>query len=140
MYNSEGQTRVMLGANDLNNGLTIYDYGQRGRLLVGVDPDEKPWIAIGDGNDAQRIKISIKPDGSPSIYLCDNQSRPLLTLGVRDDSHGVFLCYEAGKLRTFLVQFSKHGPSIMMVDENGEIIFYATESESESYVLFVSAI
>jgi hypothetical protein len=89
-------------------------------MLFGVDADERPWLAISDGNDAQRIKMTLLPDGSPTLSLCDPDSRPLATLTTAFDQPGLIVSDTTGSTRIVLAGGAT--PMLVFLDETGELV------------------
>ena len=57
--------------------IEVVDAAGRRRILLGIDPDGSPVLALWDTAGRPRILLSIRPDGAPGLSLWDAAERVL---------------------------------------------------------------
>jgi hypothetical protein len=125
LYTVQSQPRVTLGVTESHCGLAVNDSHAANRLMAIVDSDERPWFIIRDDHQKDRLKMTIMPDGSSGISLHDSQGHlvALLCGGSRQASQ--LILKDATGRSVASLTYGPEGPSLVMLDDDGQPIFVA---------------
>lgn len=95
MTDSSGATRARLGMDGGSVGLTLFDRRGVGRLVLKVDEDGTPEIALMDGQKTKRAQFTLTGGKIPELVFLDvGKPSERIKLGISEEGEGYLRIFD----------------------------------------------